>query len=137
MVCYARREEATLVTPPLHAPPLQLLWPRKYAPTQISHSYLRDLRAVQRSNVYDNLWRGKWLRPSATFCNFFVNTTGGLIVIAVKLCQEGSREPLVQRRVLNALFEWKSLFTPRLFVVNHRDRHASLQPIRIDIFRSI
>src|SRR6266852_646821 len=77
MVCYARREEATLVTPPLHAPPLQLLWPRKYAPTQISHSYLRDLRAVQRSNVYDNLWRGKWLRPSATFCNFFVNTTGG------------------------------------------------------------
>jgi len=43
--------------------------------------------------------------------NFFVNTTGGLIVMAFKLCQEGSREPLVQRSVFNAVFEWKCLFT--------------------------
>ena len=44
--------------------------------------------------VYVNLRRGKWLRSRDAF---FVNTTEGLIVIAIKLCQEGNTEPLIQR----------------------------------------
>jgi hypothetical protein len=51
--------------------------------------------------------------PSTSICGvtngcdsvdtFFTNTTGGLIVMAFKLYQEGNREPLIQRIAFNAL----------------------------------
>jgi len=63
-------------------------------PHHRSHiQYLRSIWALY-SAVYVNLRRGKWLR---SWDAFFVNTTEGLIVIAIKLCQEGNTEPLIQR----------------------------------------
>src|SRR5262249_8570643 len=42
----------------------------------------------------------------------FVNTTAGLIAMAFKLCQEGNREPLIQRVAFNALLG--SLLAPKI-----------------------
>jgi len=67
------------------------------APLQRYGQELRPHRVSARRTalaVCVNLRRGKWLR---SWDAFFVNTTEGLIVIAVKLCQEGNTEPLIQR----------------------------------------
>ena len=68
---------------------------RNYAPTtDLTFSIYAVFARRTALAVYVNLRRGTWLR---SWDAFFVNTTEGLIVIAIKLCQEGNTEPLIQR----------------------------------------
>ena len=56
-----------------------------------------------------NLRHGKMV---ASPRRFFMNTTRGLVVMELRLCQENNRQPLIQRIVFaNGLFEAKWLCT--------------------------
>src|SRR6516164_11589333 len=76
-----------------HARPLQL-GGRESTPQRRSHT--SSLRAVHRPPSISICGATNGCDPSI----LFVNTTEGLIVMAFKLCQEGNREPLIERIVL-------------------------------------
>src|SRR5215813_15644312 len=82
--------------------PSATLWPGKYPP--IHRSHIPYLRALHRPPSISICGATNGCDPSTLY--FFFNTTGGLIVMPFRLCQEGSWEPMIERIVFtNGSFE--------------------------------